>query len=175
MARQNKSSALIRYVGLSQARKSSEPMEAGAIPFIWCCKPYITNIPADGLFCCKVFVFLGWLPTLKMEVIHSCETLVHIRTTWHYIPKGGNIHNYRCESLNSYKPKTSCSAYLSTQYSVTVQLITWTIPLSIDKVGDFRAHTCGKMQNLVWTRNRATRFLYWSLQCPLQQVLLLSH
>jgi hypothetical protein len=32
----------------------------------------------------------------------SSETSVHIRTTRHYIPDDGNIHNYRCENLKSY-------------------------------------------------------------------------
>jgi hypothetical protein len=29
---------------------------------------------------------------LKMEVIHSSETSVHIQTTWRYIPQDGTIH-----------------------------------------------------------------------------------
>jgi hypothetical protein len=40
--------------------------------------------------------------TLKMEVIHSSETLVHIQTTHRCIPEDGDSHNYRCENLNSY-------------------------------------------------------------------------
>jgi hypothetical protein len=35
---------------------------------------------------------LGWVSTLKMELIRSSETSVHIRTTRRYIPEGGNIH-----------------------------------------------------------------------------------
>jgi hypothetical protein len=42
-------------------------------------------------------VFLGWSFTLKMEVIPSTETSVHLRTTRSYIPEDGNDHNCRCE------------------------------------------------------------------------------
>jgi hypothetical protein len=35
-------------------------------------------------------------------VVCSSETLVHIRTTWRFIPEDCNIHNYRCENLKSY-------------------------------------------------------------------------
>jgi hypothetical protein len=37
-----------------------------------------------------------------MEVIHSSETSVNIRTTWRNIPEDDNIHNYRFENLKSY-------------------------------------------------------------------------
>jgi hypothetical protein len=40
--------------------------------------------------------------TLKMEVIHSSETSVHIRTIRRYILEEGNLHNYRCQNLKSY-------------------------------------------------------------------------
>jgi hypothetical protein len=36
---------------------------------------------------------------LKMEVILSCETSFHIRTSRYYSPEDGNIHNYRCENI----------------------------------------------------------------------------
>jgi hypothetical protein len=39
------------------------------------------------------FLF-GWFSTLKMEVICSSKTLLHIQTTWYYIPEDGNIHLY---------------------------------------------------------------------------------
>jgi hypothetical protein len=39
-----------------------------------------------------------------MEVVRFSETLVHIRTTRHYIPEDGNIHNYHSEILKSFKP-----------------------------------------------------------------------
>jgi hypothetical protein len=39
---------------------------------------------------------------LKMEAIISSETPVHIRTIRSYIPEDYNVHNYRCENLNSY-------------------------------------------------------------------------
>jgi hypothetical protein len=32
-------------------------------------------------------LLLGWFQTLKMEVIYSSETSVHIRTTWYHISK----------------------------------------------------------------------------------------
>jgi hypothetical protein len=41
--------------------------------------------------------------TLKMEVIRSTESLVHVRTTRRYIPECGN-NNY-CENLISYLHK----------------------------------------------------------------------
>jgi hypothetical protein len=48
---------------------------------------------------------LRWFSTLKMELIDSSETSVHIRTTRSYIPEDGNIYNYRCENLKSYENK----------------------------------------------------------------------
>jgi hypothetical protein len=48
--------------------------------------------------------FLAWLIfTVKMVVIPSFETSVHMRTTRHYIPGDGNIHNYSCENLKSWR------------------------------------------------------------------------
>jgi hypothetical protein len=44
---------------------------------------------------------LAWISTLKVEMKRSSETLVHIQTTWRYIPEDGNIHNYRCDNLIS--------------------------------------------------------------------------
>jgi hypothetical protein len=41
--------------------------------------------------------------TLKMEAIRSSETSVHKPTARRYITEDGNIHNYRCENLKSYK------------------------------------------------------------------------
>jgi hypothetical protein len=38
---------------------------------------------------------------LKMDVIRSSETSVHIRTTRCYIPEDGDIRNYRRENLKS--------------------------------------------------------------------------
>jgi hypothetical protein len=43
---------------------------------------------------------LGWIFTLKIEVIRSSETY-QIRTTRSYIPGDGGIHTYRYESLKS--------------------------------------------------------------------------
>jgi hypothetical protein len=39
---------------------------------------------------------------LKIEVICSSETSVHILTTQRYIPKDGNFCNFRCENIRSY-------------------------------------------------------------------------
>jgi hypothetical protein len=44
----------------------------------------------------------GWFSALKIEVIHSSETSVHIRTTRRCKPEDGNIHKYRFENLVSY-------------------------------------------------------------------------
>jgi hypothetical protein len=44
---------------------------------------------------------LGCFSTLKMEVICSSETSLHTQTTRRYIPEDGNVHNYRCENLNT--------------------------------------------------------------------------
>jgi hypothetical protein len=52
-----------------------------------------------------LFFLLGRLSTLKMEVTISSETLAHIQTAWGYIQEDGNIHNYSCEKLKSYKEK----------------------------------------------------------------------
>jgi hypothetical protein len=48
------------------------------------------------------FLF-GWYSTLKMEVIRSYETSIHIRTTWSYISEDVSIHKYRYENITSYK------------------------------------------------------------------------
>jgi hypothetical protein len=45
---------------------------------------------------------LGWFSTLKMEMLHSSETSVHIQSTQHHIPADGNFHNYHYENLISY-------------------------------------------------------------------------
>jgi hypothetical protein len=40
---------------------------------------------------------------LMMEAIYSSETLVDTqRTTRHYTPEDGTLHNHRCENLKSY-------------------------------------------------------------------------
>jgi hypothetical protein len=44
---------------------------------------------------------LDWFSTLKAQVIRSAETSVDM-TTKRCIPEDGNIHNYRCENLESY-------------------------------------------------------------------------
>jgi hypothetical protein len=41
--------------------------------------------------------------TLKIEVIRSSETSLHIHTTRRYIPEGGYFLNCRCENCKSYK------------------------------------------------------------------------
>jgi hypothetical protein len=46
---------------------------------------------------------IGCISALKMEVILSSETSVHIQTTLCYITEGGNVHNYRCKNLKSNK------------------------------------------------------------------------
>jgi hypothetical protein len=42
------------------------------------------------------------ITVLKMEVIRSSETSVHISSTRLYIQEGGNIHNYLRENLKTY-------------------------------------------------------------------------
>jgi hypothetical protein len=45
--------------------------------------------------------------TLKMEAICSSETSVDTqRTTRHYIPQDGTLHNHRCENIKSYRAIT---------------------------------------------------------------------
>jgi hypothetical protein len=57
--------------------------------------------PAFTLVSCSAY-FL----TLKMEAICSSETSVDSqRTTWHYIPEDGTLHNHCCENLESYISK----------------------------------------------------------------------
>jgi hypothetical protein len=48
--------------------------------------------------------WLGSYFTMKMEVIRSFETSVHIRTTRRYILEDSSIHNYRRENLKSCYP-----------------------------------------------------------------------
>jgi hypothetical protein len=63
----------------------------------------------------NVYIFLGiaswhllhagflfaWFSTLKMELVRSSATSVHIRSTQRYIAEDGNIHNYGCENLKT--------------------------------------------------------------------------
>jgi hypothetical protein len=66
---------------------------------------YISGVQADSLFIlaiCFTLVSCLAVSTLKMEVMRSTETSVHIQTTRCYISECGNIHIYRCENLNSY-------------------------------------------------------------------------
>jgi hypothetical protein len=44
---------------------------------------------------------LGSYATLKKEDIRLTETLVHVQTTWRYIPEDGNFHYPRGENLKS--------------------------------------------------------------------------
>jgi hypothetical protein len=61
------------------------------------------------------FLF-GWFSTSKMDVMFSSETSVHIRTTRHCIPEGGNCF----ENLESYINKTKTKPVgLSTQANYT--------------------------------------------------------
>jgi hypothetical protein len=46
-------------------------------------------------------------------VIHSSETLVHIRTTRRYILEDGAFHNFSCEDLKSYIFKEFYNMYSS--------------------------------------------------------------
>jgi hypothetical protein len=39
--------------------------------------------------------------TLKMEVIHSSETLIYTRSTRRHIPEDGILHSHRRENLKS--------------------------------------------------------------------------
>jgi hypothetical protein len=43
------------------------------------------------------------LSTLIMEPIHSSETLVLTRATWHQIQEDGILHSHCCENLKSYR------------------------------------------------------------------------
>jgi hypothetical protein len=52
--------------------------------------------------CSRACFLLGWFSTLRMEVILSSKTSVHILITRRYIREDGNFHNYRCENLKSY-------------------------------------------------------------------------
>jgi hypothetical protein len=54
---------------------------------------------------------LGWFFILKMGVICSSETSVHIQTTWLYIP-GGNVQNICCvKSKVNLSPQQASEAY----------------------------------------------------------------
>jgi hypothetical protein len=65
-----------------------------------CFGQWLPNILPSHLL--RAAFLLCWFPTLKMEVIPSSETSIHIQTTRQYIPEDGNIHNYGCENLKSY-------------------------------------------------------------------------
>jgi hypothetical protein len=45
--------------------------------------------------------WLDWFYTLKMDVIHSFETFVHIRTTWVYIPADWAFTGKKSSQLNT--------------------------------------------------------------------------
>jgi hypothetical protein len=48
--------------------------------------------------------------TLEMVVIYSSENLIDFqRTTRRYIPEDGNIRNYFCENLKTYKLRNICT------------------------------------------------------------------
>jgi hypothetical protein len=47
--------------------------------------------------------------------IRFSETSIHIRSSWRYIPENANIHNYRWESLKSFK--TNYHSYSSLHVS----------------------------------------------------------
>jgi hypothetical protein len=59
-----------------------------------------------SVFCLSTFwhthLLLGWVFTLKMEVIRSSESLLHVQTTRRYIPQEGSLHIYCCENLILY-------------------------------------------------------------------------
>jgi hypothetical protein len=67
----------------------------GSLMFRGNLQPHYLGPPSAG-FC------LGLFSTLKLEVIASYETSVHIRTTRRYIPEGGNFHSCRCENIKFY-------------------------------------------------------------------------
>jgi hypothetical protein len=46
---------------------------------------------------------LGWFSTLNIELIRSSETSVYVPSTRRYIPEDGNVRNYSCKNLKSYK------------------------------------------------------------------------
>jgi hypothetical protein len=60
---------------------------------------FFRNILSPSRHLIHAGFLLGWFSTLKIEVIHSSKTFVHIWSTWHFIPEDGNIHNYCCENL----------------------------------------------------------------------------
>jgi hypothetical protein len=49
-------------------------------------------------------ILLGWLSTLKMEVIHFSETSVHIRTTWRCISE---IATFMTTAVRTSNPTTN--------------------------------------------------------------------
>jgi hypothetical protein len=49
------------------------------------------------------------LVTLMMEALHSSETLVLTRATWHRIPEDGVLHSHHSEHLKSCIALTSCA------------------------------------------------------------------
>jgi hypothetical protein len=88
------------------------------------CSPYV-NLRFGGTYhlqlhgrkyclaTCYILVSCSTDFTLKMDVISSYVTSVHIRTTRRYILEDGNIPNYRCENIKSYIV-VSCLACIST-------------------------------------------------------------
>jgi hypothetical protein len=56
--------------------------------------------------------------TLKMEVIRSSETLVHIRSTRRHIPKDGILHSHSRENLKSYNGYIYSSKIILYHFSV---------------------------------------------------------
>jgi hypothetical protein len=86
----------------AEQETSLQQVASEPIPFPFPSRSYITGISADGLFClptCCTLVSSSAVSSLKMEVIPSSETSVHIWTIGRYIPEDGNIHNYRRDNV----------------------------------------------------------------------------
>jgi hypothetical protein len=68
----------------------------------------------------------GKFSTLKIEMTHASEMLVHIRTTWRYILEDSNFYNYSNENPKSHNWIYLCKTFMG---SVTIicSLLVWKI------------------------------------------------
>jgi hypothetical protein len=107
------SSAIISLLVLFIRTDALSNLECVSVPWwdLWCAKNRWGRRKADLAYfslsssTLHAAVLLIWFSTLKIEVILSSETSVHIQTTQHYVPEDGNITTVVRTSNPTYFPR----------------------------------------------------------------------